>query len=191
MSTQLEAWKGEFGDAYTDRNIVDWRDRVPALEKILSGRVIRTALEIGCNRGHTLLALEHLGISVTGIEPNPYARSIAQAAGLLVSDGTVYDTGEITGAATLVVCCGVLIHVPSDRLTTAMRELVRVSRRYILSIEYAAETETEVMYHGLPAMLWKRDYGALWSARSDVTLAATGELGPTWDDATYWLLEKR
>ncbi len=191
MSTQLEAWKGEFGDAYTDRNIVDWRDRVPALEKILSGRVIRTAFEVGCSRGHNLLALEHLGILVAGVEPNPYACSLALASGLIVSDGTVYDTGGITGGSDLVLCCGVLIHVPPDRLNTAMRELVRVSRRYILSIEYAAETETEVMYHGLPAMLWKRDYGALWSDRRDVTLAATGELGPTWDDATYWLLEKR
>jgi glycosyltransferase involved in cell wall biosynthesis len=38
-------------------------------------------------------------------------------------------------------------------------------------------------------VLWKRDYGALWAARDDVKVIRTGDLGPVWDDATYWLME--
>ncbi len=191
MTEQLNEWQGAFGEAYTDRNTVDWHERVPAFREILGPLVIRTALEVGCNRGHNLLALEHLGISVVGVEPQAHARSIAQAAGLLVTDGDIYESGEVTGAASLVLCCGVLIHVPPERLSEAMAELVRVSRRYVLSIEYASEAETEIEYHGRSNMLWKRDYGALWAARDDVTLVRTGDLGPVWDDATYWLMEKR
>jgi hypothetical protein len=35
MTPQREIWEGEFGNAYTDRNVIDWRVRLPAFRHML------------------------------------------------------------------------------------------------------------------------------------------------------------
>ena len=57
MTHQLGVWKGEFGKAYTDRNVIDWHTRFPAFQQMLDGLPIKRVLEVGCNRGHNLAAL--------------------------------------------------------------------------------------------------------------------------------------
>jgi len=60
MAYQLEVWEGEFGKAYTDRNVIDWRTRLPAFQQMLGGLPIKRVLEVGCNRGHNLVCLAEL-----------------------------------------------------------------------------------------------------------------------------------
>ena len=96
MSEQLDEWRGDFGVARTDRNVLDWRTRVDAFRRILDGREIRSALEIGCNRGDNLAALHDImgpGSHVAGAEPQDYARSIAARISpeISVIAGTIYD----------------------------------------------------------------------------------------------------
>jgi hypothetical protein len=52
---QLEAWKGKFGDAYTDRNQIDWHVRLPAFQKMVEGLSIQRVLEVGCTGDTTFL----------------------------------------------------------------------------------------------------------------------------------------
>ena len=76
MTHQLEIWKGEFGKEYTNRCVVNWQSRLPAFREMLSGLNIGRALEIGCNRGHNLIALSQILTErgdIVGIEPNRYA----------------------------------------------------------------------------------------------------------------------
>jgi len=54
---QLQAWKGDFGKAYTDRNVIDWQRRAPAFQKMFEGLALDRVLEVGCNRGHNLPAV--------------------------------------------------------------------------------------------------------------------------------------
>ena len=70
-------------------------------------------------------------------------------------------------------------------------ESMGISRRYLLAVENPAESDEEVVYRGLTGMLWKRDYGAHYqSSTPGIQVVSTGELGPTWDDARFWLLAK-
>ena len=181
MSAQLEEWAGAFGDAYTARNVVDWRDRLEALVPMLDGLKIKTALEVGCNRGHNLHALKAVGIEAYGTEPNAHARELARATGLNVNAESIY---VLSGSYDLVLCCAVLIHVPRDRLYQAMSELARAADRYVLSIEYAADADTEVEYRGMPSMLWKRPYGNLWEMFGTVIRS-----GEAWGGTRYWLVK--
>jgi hypothetical protein len=83
MTNQHKAWQGDFGRAYTERNVVDWRVRYLAFQQMLGGMSIGRALEVGCNRGHNLVALSQLfgeECSLVGIEPNAYALGLAQPA---------------------------------------------------------------------------------------------------------------
>lgn len=196
MTEQLDAWKGDFGTAYTDRNQVDWRKRVPAFREIASGLSLKRVLEGGCNRGHNLIALrEALGpaVEVVGVEPNEHARGLATAAGVHAVAGDLLALPFAAGEFDLTFTAGVLIHLAAADLPRAIAELHRCSRRYVLAIEYYAPEDTTVTYRGSDSLLWKRDFLAHYRrAFPDLKLAASGKLNEAgvWDDCTWWLLEK-
>lgn len=193
MTTQLDHWRGDFGRAYTDRNDVDHLDRVATLRRLIPAGV-QDVVEVGCNKGHNLLAVKQAtGAVVRGVEPGDYARELALESGLTVVAGDIYRIPYEDDGFDLAMTSGVLIHTPPDRLDDALREMVRVARRYVLAIEYHSPVDEEVEYRGLDGMLWRRDYGAHYlRVFPDLTLRAWGDL--TADDgferARYWLLEK-
>jgi ubiquinone/menaquinone biosynthesis C-methylase UbiE len=99
---------------------------------LLSGLTVRRVLEIGCNRGHNLVAFsEILGpeVELVGVEPNfsalCLARQSTDQAGFLA--GTLYDLRFKRGYFDLVFTCGVLIHVPDEKLPGALLEIHRVT----------------------------------------------------------------
>ena len=177
---------------------MEWESRVGTFRAILDGAEVGSVLEIGCNRGHNLVALSHIlppGSKIAGIEPQPHARSVAEqtSPGLDVRDGTIYEIPFDDRTFDLVFTSGVLIHVPLARLETALREIHRVSRRYILAIEYFAEAETTIPYRGHDDLLWKRDFLSHYRVLfPDLTLAGSGDLtlAEGFDDARWWLLEQ-
>lgn len=196
---QLDAWRGEFGCAYTDRNVEDWRVRLPVFTSIVEGFPIRSALEVGCNRGHNLIAFANLlgeDAQVVGIEPNRHAQRIARASSdrISVLEGNAYDLPFKDGTFDLVFTAGVLIHVSLADLPCALSEIHRVSKRHILALEYFAEEETVIPYRGNDELLWKRNFLKHYQMQfPDLQLRREGFLGPekqSWDSHTWWLLEK-
>jgi pseudaminic acid biosynthesis-associated methylase len=197
MGKQLDAWQGQFGKEYTERNAIDWRVRLPAFRTMIEGLGVRRVLEVGCNRGHNLVALRQvLGdrAELAGVEPNPHALELAQATG--VADfraGTIYELPFADGSFDLVFTAGVLIHIPPESLPAALAEMHRCSRRYLLAVEYAAEEETVVPYRGHGDLLWKRDFLREYQAHFPwLGLVRQGYWGKDdgFDRTTWWLLEK-
>jgi len=120
-------------------------------------------VEIGPNRGHNLQAIADLDCvtgQIVGVEPNVKAAGIAQASfpRATLVQGNVFALPYADRCADLVFTVGVLIHVALTNLPQALDEIYRVSRRYILCIEYFAEIETVIYYRGSNNMLWKRDF---------------------------------
>ena len=195
---QLAAWQGEFGNAYTDRNVVDWRVRLPALRSALEGLAIHRVLEVGCNRGHNLRALsEVLGddAEVFGVEPNEHALAAAISAYDKVHAiaGSVFQLPFADAYFDLALTIGVLIHISPEDLPRAMQEIARVSQRYILAAEYYAETDTPVQYRGLGDLLWKRDFQKHYqSTIPGLTLIRSGywDVKDGFDRTHWWLFEK-
>jgi pseudaminic acid biosynthesis-associated methylase len=193
MTSQLGRWQGEFGVEYTDRNQVDWRTRVDTLRRIIPAETL-SVLEVGCNRGHNLMALKEImpDAMVIGTEPAEYARSQRQP-GLFVYPFSIYELAELVMRFMqfdMAFTSGVLIHVPPERLDEALRAMHFASCRLILAIEYAGQDEA-VEYRGHTDMLWKRDYGAHYQRLfPELKLIGTGENIPGFEGATYWLLQK-
>ena len=195
---QLDIWRGDFGQAYTDRNIEDWNLRLPAFREILEGQPVRRVVEIGCNRGHNLVALSELlgdEAEVVGVEPNPYAQQLARtfSSKVGVLQGNVFDLPFKDGFFDLSFTAGVLIHIALEDLPRALAEIHRVSRRYILAMEYFAEEETAIPYQGRTDLLWKRDFLKHYRAQfPELRLVRQGFYGKDrgFDRTTYWLLEK-
>jgi pseudaminic acid biosynthesis-associated methylase len=186
-------WSGDFGEQYTDRNLVDWRTVVPFLRPMVEGLSLGRVLEVGCNRGHNLVALREVlgeGPELIGIEPNPHAREIARAAGVDARAADAFGLPFPDGHFDLVFTAGVLIHVSLDDLPRAMREIHRCSRRYVLALEYFSEVETVIPYRGHRDLLWKRDFLRHYQTLfPDLTLVRQG-YAEEWDRSTWWLLEK-
>jgi len=190
---QVSIWKGEFGDAYTDRNKVDWQTKLPIFRQILAGLDITSILEIGCNRGHNLIALRNLlgnKLEIAGVEPNKYAASQARQAGFSVQDSIISSIPFAANRFDLVFTNGVLVHVPLNKLRRAIQEMYRVSRRYIVAMEFSAEKETEIFYRGYTDLFWKRDFLTHFETTVPVYLIRQGQYEEKNGDVDWWLFEK-
>ncbi len=195
---QLQMWQGDFGKAYTDRNLADAHQRSTGFAKMLSGLPLRGVLEVGCNRGHNLAAIAEVlgtGVELAGVEPNPYALQIAQRIpGIRAVSGNAYALPFPDAGFDLVFTCGVLIHIPPSDLPRAIAEIYRVSRRYILAVEYFSPEDTAIDYRGHKDLLFKGDFKKYYQQQfPSLRLAATGEFADDehgFAQSTWWLLSK-
>jgi pseudaminic acid biosynthesis-associated methylase len=202
---QLEHWRGQFGDAYIERNTATAervQQRAVAFGHILqhvSGAPLRGILEVGANIGLNIRALQRLTTAeLHAVEPNRHAREILVGDGVLRPDCVhAADASELPFPDTsfdLAFTCTVLIHVPDEALQRACREIHRVSRRWILCMEYFSPTPVMIPYRGRDDLLFKRDYGALWlDGFSDLEHVANGffwKRTTGLDDVNWWLFRK-
>jgi len=202
---QVEFWRGDFGNAYTDRNALRpelMRARTMLWSEILRvmrGDGPRTILEVGANIGVNLRALSVLtDAHKRAVEPNDTARAILVEDNVVAADdarpGTAASIPWPNASADLVFTSGVLIHIHPDHLEASMRDIHRVSSRWVLSIEYFSDRPEEVRYRGHEGVLFKRDFGGMWlDLFPDLKLADCGfcwkrETGL--DNLTWWLFRK-
>ena len=201
----LEAWSGAFGDAYTERNAADESSierRVRMWRRILrplSSDLPESCLEVGASVGINLRALRTIHtIETYALEPNANARRILVRDDVVpvarVLDGSAESIGLADASVDLVFTSGVLVLVEPTRLDAACREMHRVARRYLLTIEYFANDPEEKIYRGETSLLFKRDFGAFWLDLFP-TLTVI-DYGFFWkpmtglDNLTWWLFAK-
>lgn len=188
-----DLWAGKFGNEYTDRNRVDWQARIPFWESAIQFCTPATVFELGANAGWNLRAIQACApnIDVFGCDVNQQAVNEARAAGLDVQLAHEHGLAGLyePGTMDLVFTAGVLIHVAPDQLRRTMQELIDLSGRYVIAVEYHVdEGEQEVEYRGVAGALWKRNYGKLYQDLG-LRLLSQGEAGG-FDQCTYYLLEK-
>lgn len=171
---QIEFWSGDFGKAYTDRNTSDpikWNNwyklqfgvSKDELNDNFLGHLERDikVLEVGCNIGQQLSALQRLGFTnLYGIELQAYAveKAKEQTKNINIIQGSGFDIPFRNGYFDLVFTNGVLIHIHPDNLEKIMVEMFRVSNKYIWGFEYFSDEIKEVKYRGHEGFLWKMDY---------------------------------
>lgn len=206
-------WAGAFGDAYRQRNdpAALAHKRLPFWADLQRRYPVESVLEVGCNAGPNLAAIARSGAAARVIGCDVNERALLDFRLLRWSpdagDGYMFDPRrhgtfvasaaklppDLTARFELVFTAGVLIHLPADACYSAMSEMVRVSARYVLAIEYHAATEVEVPYRGQREALWKRPYDLLFMRRfPELRLLENGVLTPEdgFDNCGYWMFEK-
>lgn len=172
-SDPLQSWRGFFGEKYVQRNPASAEATAEAgtvFERILETSGIRqeigSVLEVRANIGINLIGLRQaLGpkVRLGALEPNPSAcEQLRSRKALNLEEVIETDVNQIPLAGQsydLVFTNGVLVHVPPTRLAMAMREIARVSGKYVLCSVYFSHLPVEVPYRGRTGMLWKRDFG--------------------------------
>ena len=95
---------------------------------------INSVLDVGCGEGFTLARLkkEKIGTIHEGIEYDQTAIELGKKLypKILIKQGDIYNLPYKSNSFDLVVCTEVLEHLDNPR--KAYRELVRVSRKYVL-----------------------------------------------------------
>jgi pseudaminic acid biosynthesis-associated methylase len=159
-------WAGEFGNAYLERNLDAAEGRGPFWDAILGRFPTESVLEVGCTQGDNLVHLaRHVPAErIWGVDVNPIVlqRLREHVPGVHPLLGVARELPFPDDSFDLVLTVGLLIHIPDDTLEQVMGELVRVSRRWVLSGEYHADEPTEITYRGHDGILFKRDYGELF-----------------------------
>jgi hypothetical protein len=170
---EIKLWKSSFGDNYVARNQLSDQDianRMQLWQSSLSMLCIfisipNSFLELGAGIGGNLTAIGNIYKSygktpeLYAIEPNFQARKYLQDIEFVSITENInkIDTASID----LTFTSGVLIHIhPNDVLNT-MKELYRVSKKWIVCIEYFSPELRELNYHNKQA-LWTQDFGGLW-----------------------------
>ncbi len=202
---QLKAWRGEFGDNYTERNVADdlaLHARTRMWARILDpliGDEPNSILEVGANLGLNLRAVKRLSKArLTAVEPNSAARERLVADKILpaeaVHDATAGELPFADGVFDLAFTSGVLIHIAPDELGSACDEIYRVVSKYILCCEYFSDKEETISYRGRDGLLFKRDFGDFWMTRHpDLCLVDYGffwKRATGLDNLTWWLFRK-
>lgn len=205
MSRPVDQWRGDFGAEYITRNQAD--ERAVRQRTLTWGRFLwpmmqslpKSVLEVGCNVGINLRALDRLiDADLYAIEPNAAAREVVLRDKILPperlfdADATAVPMGD--GEVELSFTTGVLIHVPPEELGGAVDELYRVSSRYIFMSEYFADQPEEKAYRGHDGLLFKRDFGKFMLDRHpDLMIVDYGflwkEAGGA-DNGNFWLFRK-
>ena len=189
-------WAGDFGKAYTDRNEMFpyacrwrfWRD-------IIQNHDIKSVLEVGCNTGPNLGIIKTWMSSfrdIWGCDINPY--NIQQCRARWPDIQAVYASGFDLpfrdGYFDLVFTSGVLIHQKPTEVESMMQEIIRVSGKYVLAIEYFTEEFKEIKYRGGEGTAFTGPYGEVYQKRYGLREIETGllEKQDGFDDCTYWLM---
>lgn len=194
-----DLWGGEFGDAWADRNLDYAYDvRKPFWDGLMERFAPSRVLDIGCNAGGNLRWIApHLGENdAYGVDINRHSLDLIHEyvpnANVLVSGAA--DLPFRDGFFDFVFTVGVLVVVPEDTIQQAMREMARVSSRYVMCMEMYAPELTTIAHREIDRGLFKRDYATAFpEAVPGLTLVDTGYMGPEdgFDSLNWWVFEKK
>lgn len=189
---QIETWTGAFGAQYTERCTFESDGEFNALyvrrygvsrddiNRDWLGNLPRDAriLEIGCNIGNQLRALQRIGFTnLYGIDVQRVAveKSKELYRGIDAIVGSAFDIPFKDGFFDVVFTNNVLIHISPQDIGRVIDEMVRVSGHYVWGFEYYAPQFTEINYRGHTNLLWKADYSKCFLKRHPALLEAERE----------------
>jgi pseudaminic acid biosynthesis-associated methylase len=196
---QEKFWKDRFGDQYTLRNQIS-KNRIFSISKdLISNKIIiKSALEIGCNIGSNLDALQ-----ATYSDSKLYGLEINKKAFDLVKKKYNCFYGSILNLSirkkfNLVFTSGVLIHINPEYLEVVYKKIYDLSNKYIYVNEYFSPYPAMIEYRGYKDRLFKRDFAReIWKKYPNLKLVDYGFhwkedplLKDNCDNSNWFLFEK-
>lgn len=153
------------------------------LATLFNSHQIETVLEVGCGSGRNLhfIKSENPQIGVFGIDINETAVKIAKeqvADSENINVKSIYDLDDFADdSMDIVFTSGVLMHVPQDKIEYVIRQMHRISKKYVYHFELHGP-EHHFDYHRYP-----RDYMSLYR-RLNLNTELTYEVYPQGDFRT-------
>lgn len=178
VTHQRKTWESEFGEGYLQRNLFNpdelenlYINRYGFSKTQLNNDFLKDIpkdakiLEVGTNIGNQILHLQTMGFTnLYGIEIQDRAINFAKhrADNLNIIKGDALDIPFKDNFFEVVFTHGVLIHISPENINSVLKEIYRVSKKYIWGLEYFAQEYTEIKYHGQDSLMWKTDFMNLY-----------------------------
>lgn len=176
LTIQEKFWANEFGSKYTKRNPhtplelnrlyrTNFGITRQTMNREFLPKQLDKILEVGCNVGAQLALLQKQGYKdLYGIEINPQvvkqARRALPKTNILV--GSAFELPFRDNYFDMVFTSGVLIHISPRDLKRAMKEIYRVSKKYIWGFEYFSLKPQTILYRGHKDRLWKKNFAQIY-----------------------------
>ena len=201
-NNQQNFWTGKFGKDYNSRNSLErhFKNNLGLFSKIFSNKLPpKDCLEFGANIGANLVALKSLfpNINTHGVEINNLAfKELTKILGKKNSYNQSIESFDKTRKYDLVFTKGVLIHINPNNLEKIYTKMFKLSKKYILIVEYFNPKPASIDYRGHKDKLFKRDFaGEIMKKYKSLKLldygfCYHGDLSLPQDDLTWFLLEK-
>jgi pseudaminic acid biosynthesis-associated methylase len=201
-NNQQKFWTGKFGKDYNSRNSLErhFKNNLGLFSKIFSNKLPpKDCLEFGANIGANLVALKSLfpNINTHGVEINNLAfKELTKILGKKNSYNQSIESFDNTRKYDLVFTKGVLIHINPNNLEKIYTKMFKLSKKYILIVEYFNPKPASIDYRGHKDKLFKRDFaGEIMKKYKSLKLldygfCYHGDLSFPQDDLTWFLLEK-
>ncbi|OGN00916.1 MAG: methyltransferase type 11 [Candidatus Yanofskybacteria bacterium RIFCSPHIGHO2_02_FULL_41_29] len=179
-TAQEKFWSSEFGKEYMERNTLSLQElnklyttnfgvsRSRINKDFLGKLKIGNILEIGCNVGNQLALLQEEGFkNLYGIEIFPKAVELAKThtKSINIVQGSGFDLPFKDNSFDLVFTAGVLIHISPKDIKKIMKEIHRVSKKYIWGFEYFSPDHIAIPYRGNKDRLWKGDFAKMYTSQ--------------------------
>lgn len=201
---ELEKYfKEKPGVNYTNRNISsikDGRNSAGLIYNIIKMGNIQSVLEVGANLGTNLSKLKGKCYKIYGVDINEEALKTAQSLYPFAhfQKGSAYNLPFEDDSFELVFTRGVLIHIPvkNDDRNKVLKEMLRVSSKYIVNIEYACEDENkhyEIVNWRENQNLWRINVDKYWKDIGGVEIKMKEEVPLVLDkeNMTLWVVKKK
>ena len=132
----LEVW-----DKYTEDNLkTNYGDISKFIWYNCLGLGCKSVLDVGCNSGMELSSFPNY-VELTGIDRNltalKNAREMSQH--FTFKEGDVMNLDIPDNSFDMVFDRGLLIHLKDKEVYSAMKEMLRVSKKYVMNLEYYGE----------------------------------------------------
>lgn len=195
--SNVDLWAGSFGDDYTVRCDRDYTPRTKFWGDIIYNTKAKNVLEVGCNTGQNLdLISEYLPKpdNAWGCDVNRKALNVCHVRHkeLNVVRCSGFDLPFRDNYFDLVFTAGVLIHQPPSEVEVMMQEIIRVSSRFVLALEYSNDIFEEIPYRDKVGALFMGPYGDIYEKKYGLRPVDYGFLVKEsgFDAVNYWLLSK-
>lgn len=174
-----QTWEGQFGNDYTSRCDIDYSPRKKFWGDLFYLIKPRNVLEVGCGAGQNLdIISDYLPhkTGAWGCDINLKAINLLHSRhkSLNAVKCSGFDLPFKDDMFDLVFTVGVLIHQRPEEVDVMMQEIIRVSKKHVLSMEYENEIFLEIPYRGKTEALFRGPYGDIYEKKYGLRLVTSG-----------------
>lgn len=158
-------YNSELWNEYTDENENVVQENLSKFIYHLSiGLGTNRILEVGCNVGNNLSFFPST-FEIYGLDMNENALRKARNKypSFIFDKGSILKIPYPDSHFDLVFTRGVLIHIHQDDMIQAIKELFRVSKKWIVNLEYFGVDNKMIKWKRGDNLLWYRDMKKWWS----------------------------
>jgi ubiquinone/menaquinone biosynthesis C-methylase UbiE len=152
----------EYWNQYSENSDSNYNEEMAKFIRDLAVSLrVQNVLEIGCNSGNDLKLFPQ-EFDVSGIDPNESAiRKASQNLSYFkFKVGTITELPFEDSSFDFVFTRNVLNHIDESSMEKAVNELIRVSRKYILNVEYFSDNENQIQ--DVAIQTWGRNMYKRW-----------------------------